>query len=144
MPTKSIADRPRYWLLDLSLGLFCLLNLRHRELTIDPVRHEANAITGLHCFQHRRIGRAERHSHPRVHLFLIGPCLIMILPADSSILVTSPLTYSSDCATTAGRLAPSQSSSGARAMYLRCRIVISCVPVPSHYFTMILPCMPAS
>src|SRR6266481_8173150 len=71
MPTKSIADRPRYWLLDLSLGLFCLLNLRHRELTIDPVRHEANAITGLHCFQHRRIGRAERHSHPRVHLKLL-------------------------------------------------------------------------
>src|SRR5262249_37322471 len=38
---------------------------------VDTVRYETDAVTWLDGFQHRRIARAERHSHARVHLKLL-------------------------------------------------------------------------
>jgi hypothetical protein len=52
---------------DVSLSLFDLSN---RELPVDTVRHETDAVAGLDCFQHCGIARAEHHRHSFIHVEL--------------------------------------------------------------------------
>src|SRR5438876_703351 len=75
LPPTSICDLARSHSCHKPTSL-CLLDLRHRELAVDAIWHEANAVAGLDGFEHRGIARAEDHRHALVHIkFLERPVL---------------------------------------------------------------------
>src|SRR6516164_9545425 len=107
------------------------LDFGHRKLAVDALGQEANAIAGLHRFQHRWIAGAERHSHAGVHVKLLDWAVFdydfaggLVDPGDFPRYVFVRLRH---CG---WQVSAKPEHNPARAMYFRGGIAISCVALP--------------
>src|SRR6516164_2296817 len=121
------------------------LDFGHRKLAVDALGQEANAIAGLHRFQHRWIAGAERHSHARVHVKLLDWAVFdydfaggLVDPGDFPHYVFVRLRH---CGWQVSAKPEHQSREGDVLSWWHCDLVCGSAV---HYFTMIFPCMPAS